>query len=70
MNEKDAVEFIEAAVYDYIDFSYKPARKVMQTTIFENAGILTNNKGLVVRMQDGSEFQVTVVQSMWAKDGE
>ena len=30
---------------------------------FEHVGVMTNNKGLVVRMQDGTEFQVTVVQS-------
>ena len=30
---------------------------------FEEAGIMTNNKGLVVRMKDGSEFQMTLVQS-------
>lgn len=27
------------------------------------AGLLTTNKGLVVRMSDGSEFQLAIVQS-------
>ena len=30
---------------------------------FEEAGVLTNNKGLVIRMKDHREFQVTIVQS-------
>jgi hypothetical protein len=30
---------------------------------FEEAGIMTNNKGLVVRMKDAREFQITIVQS-------
>jgi len=30
---------------------------------FEEAGILTRNKGLVIRMKDRREFQVTIVQS-------
>jgi len=30
---------------------------------FEEAGILTNNKGLVIRMKDQREFQITIVQS-------
>ena len=30
---------------------------------FEDAGVLTNNAGLVVTLVDGSEFQVTVVRS-------
>lgn len=30
---------------------------------FEEAGILTRNAGLVVRLPDGSEFQITIVRS-------
>jgi len=30
---------------------------------FEEAGVLTRNKGLVVRAIDGREFQITVIQS-------
>ena len=30
---------------------------------YDELGILTNNAGLVVRMDDGSEFQLTVVRS-------
>lgn len=30
---------------------------------FEDAGLLTRNEGLVVRLDDGTEFQVTVVES-------
>lgn len=30
---------------------------------FEDSGLLTKNEGLVVRMEDGSEFQVTIVRS-------
>jgi hypothetical protein len=33
---------------------------------FEDAGVLTNNRGLVVRLQNGAEFQVTIVQSQEA----
>jgi alpha-D-ribose 1-methylphosphonate 5-triphosphate diphosphatase PhnM len=36
---------------------------------FEENGVLAMNKGLVVRMEDGSEFQVTVVQSKRARNG-
>ena len=34
-----------------------------QVETFEEAGVMTYNKGLVVRLPDGSEFQVTIVQS-------
>ena len=30
---------------------------------YAEAGILTNNTGLVVELSDGSEFQVTIVRS-------
>ncbi len=30
---------------------------------FEDEGMLTNNKGLVVQLEDGSEFQLTIVRS-------
>ena len=30
---------------------------------FEEAGVLTYNKGLVITTPDGSEFQLTIVQS-------
>ncbi len=35
----------------------------VRVTTFENAGIMTYNKGLVLRMPDGTEFQLTIVQS-------
>ena len=30
---------------------------------YDELGVLSNNAGLVVRMDDGSEFQITVVRS-------
>ena len=36
---------------------------IAETRTFDEAGVLTNNAGLVVRMADGSEFQITIVQS-------
>ena len=30
---------------------------------FEDAGVLTYNRGVVIRLPDGSEFQVTIIQS-------
>jgi hypothetical protein len=36
---------------------------VRRCVSFAEAGVMTNNHGLVLRFKDGSEFQVTVVQS-------
>ena len=30
---------------------------------YDEAGVLTRNAGIVVRLRDGSEFQITVVRS-------
>ena len=34
-----------------------------QVRTFEDAGVMTYNKGVVVSLPDGSEFQLTIVQS-------
>lgn len=36
---------------------------VNEVFTFEESGILTKNKGLVVELNDGSEFQITIVRS-------
>ena len=33
---------------------------------FEDHGIMTRNRGVVFRMKDGSEFQITIVRSAQA----
>ena len=37
--------------------------EIVEILSFEDAGVMTMNKGLVVRTADGAEFQVTIVQS-------
>ena len=37
--------------------------EVRDMRTFEEAGVLSNNAGLVIRMTDNREFQVTVVQN-------
>lgn len=42
--------------------------KVKRILTFNEAGLLTHNKGLVVRFENGDEFQLTIVQSEYGKD--
>jgi len=37
---------------------------------FEEAGLLTRDEGLAVRLPDGDEFQITVIQSNFGKEDE
>ena len=36
---------------------------ISNVNTFREAGVLTMNEGLVIRTDDGSEFQLTIVQS-------
>jgi hypothetical protein len=36
---------------------------IVDVSTFEEQGVLTYNKGLVIKTADGSEFQVTIVRS-------
>ena len=36
---------------------------VAEVVTFRDAGVLTRNAGLVVRLDDGTEFQITIVRS-------
>jgi len=35
---------------------------------FEEVGLLTRDNGIVVTMRDGSQFQITIVESRQARD--
>jgi hypothetical protein len=44
------------------------AEDVQTVGTFASAGVLTYDKGVVVRFEDGSEFQITIVQSERSDD--
>ena len=53
---------IETMLYELLqDEDYAP--EVAKVRTFEEAGVLTGNRGVVVRTDDGSEFQINIVQS-------
>jgi hypothetical protein len=56
MTEKD----LELLIYHVL---LEEAEDELHIQSFEEAGVLTYNKGLVIRTKDGSEFQVTIVRS-------
>lgn len=39
------------------------ATDVRDIESFKDAGVLTNNAGIVLRLMDGSEYQITVIKS-------
>jgi hypothetical protein len=59
MDEEEFETFLADAISDYAEENDAPRTR---TRTFGEAGVLTNNKGLVVRVGD-AEFQVTIVRS-------
>jgi len=58
-------DLLEIAGYDpdfEDNFAMDEFKEVEVSTFFE-AGILTNNKGLVLKLRNGKEFQLTIIQS-------
>jgi hypothetical protein len=65
MNETDLVKalvglFNNDTCLDEVDPLVEDTERV---STYEQQGMLTRNAGLVLRLRDGSEFQLTVVQS-------
>jgi hypothetical protein len=72
MNEQELQDMLQgiidtaienALMTDDDDMSLSTFEEARYTTSFENAGVLTDNKGLIIKMTDGSEFQLTIVKS-------
>lgn len=64
MNAKDFTDELDVLLTDNDDGDAIAA----WTSTFEDAGMLTHNHGLIVRLPNGDEFQLTVVQSRQAGD--
>ena len=67
-NLLDAREEIEGedddiALADIARDMVSEAEGLAHADTFDGAQLLTSNKGLVLRMEDGSEFQINIVQS-------
>jgi hypothetical protein len=42
---------------------YADESTIADIATFENRGVMTRDKGVVLRFADGSEFQITIVRS-------
>ena len=63
MNEqviREALEMILTGEFSLEDTALEETRSARS---FDEAGVLSGDEGLVLRMQDGSEFQITIRQS-------
>ena len=66
-NEEQFTEdTLQDALREYITEgydSYEVCWENLRVRTFAEAGLMTYNKGLVIELPDGTEFQLTIVQS-------
>lgn len=67
MNEKDIQDLLNEALNFHND---ENDAEIYSINTFKDAGVLTTDKGIVLKMEDGSEFQITIVQSKRATKDE
>ena len=64
--EQFAEETLQDALMELITEgynSYEMCWENLRVQTYEQAGVMTYNKGLVITLPDGSEYQLTIVQS-------
>ena len=71
MNAARLAEILKELIDTYVDCGAEtlgePELDRASVDTFAEAGVITNNDGVVITLEDGSEFQVTVVQSKGAR---
>lgn len=63
MNEKTIEDALNLLISGELDLVDTALGEVSNIETYAEAGILTRDSGLVLRMEDGSEFQITIKQS-------
>ena len=63
MNEKTIEDALNLLISGELDLVDTALGEVSNINTYAEAGILTRDSGLVIRMEDGSEFQITIKQS-------
>ena len=61
--EKLTEQKIQDYLVEVLDWASNEDGMVKIIDTFEELEILTNNKGLVITMQDGSKFQLVIIKS-------
>ena len=63
MTETEMEEIISESLWETDEYHETGIEDI---STYEDVGMLTNNAGLVIKLDDGSEYHITIVQS---KDG-
>lgn len=60
-------ELIALLDYAGVDDTISESLEGNSQISFEDAGVLTHNRGFIMKLQDGSEFHITIYQSKESK---
>lgn len=60
---EDMTDLVNSSDAEHNGFYGYESLESSRTATFREHGLLTNNSGLVVKLADGSEFQITIVRS-------
>lgn len=63
MTEREIEATLNGLQYESGEDGEPILEQLESASSFEDAGIMTRNRGVVWRMVDGSEFQITIVRS-------
>ena len=63
MNEKTIEDALNLPISVELDLVDTALGEVSNIKTYAEVGLLTRDSGLVLRMEDGSEFQITIKQS-------
>ena len=63
MNEQVIREALELILNGELSLEDTALEETRVARSFEEAGVFSGDEGLVLRMQDGNEFQITIRQS-------
>jgi hypothetical protein len=63
MTAKDFTDRLMELIESNRDFAPTLNHKIRRVRTYEEVGVLTRDAGVVVELNDGSEFQITVVRS-------
>lgn len=63
LRAKDFEEALTDLLYGGVIYSDDGDVEIKRIIPFESAGLMTNNAGVVIRLSDGSEFQLSINKS-------
>lgn len=63
MDEREFEDLVREALMNWMQEQDADGCVIRHIVPFRETGLITSNKGLLIHLENGSEFQLTVVQS-------